>query len=36
METDILIYYAVLGGLVAIAGIGFILWANYETKKSAK
>ncbi len=34
MNSEFLTYYLVLGGLVALTGLGFILWAKFQERKS--
>ena len=34
MNNEFLTYYIVLGGLVALTGIGFILWAKLQGKRT--
>ena len=35
MNKEFVIYYLVLGGLVALAGLGFVFWAKIQAKKTS-
>ena len=36
MNSEFLTYYVVLGGLVALAALGFILWAKLQEGKTSE